>query len=134
MKINVIKMIKRVALLAVCAGLVFWLGSLAACEYDSWRYGGQFKEVMVHDIGGERFLTDETLKVLRYSETQAEIYAVDPGTGCLYWFRRAPGQAWVNTGWDVVWSKSGNADRYVFPYISLEGLLVGQPYKTYEGQ
>lgn len=120
------KLLKRLALLALCAGLAFWLGSLAACEYDTWRYGGQFREVMVHDIGGERFLTDETLKVLQYGETQAEIYATGFGCGNLYWFKRAPGQEWVNTGWDTVWSRSGNADRYVFPYIRLEGLLGGQ--------
>lgn len=128
-----IKIIKRVVLIALCAGLVFWLGSLAACEYDSWRYGGQFREVMVHDISGERFLEDETIKVLRYGETEAEIYTINPNyCGCLYWFERVSGQEWVYTDWDVVWSTSGTADHYVFPYIRLEGLLGGR-YKRHIG-
>lgn len=116
---------KRAALMALCACLVFWLGALAACEYDSWRYGGQFRQVMVHDISGKRYLENESLKVLRYGETEAEVYAVDGYTGCLYWFERTPGQAWSYVDWDVVWSTSGTADRYVFPYFRLESLLGG---------
>lgn len=123
------KILKRVALLVLCAVVTFWLGSLLACEYDTYRYGEQFRMVLVHDISGERFLEDKTIKVLKYDGTTAEIYALfrDGGykTGDLYWFERDGDQEWVNTGWDSVWSTGGNADDYVFPYVRLEGFLCG---------
>lgn len=124
------KVMKKVApkaiLIAVCALVVFWLSSLTICEYDTAQHGEEFRGVVIHDIGGVRTLETEKIKVVRYHQSEAEVYTTDPQGGNLYWFQRDSEGKWVYTAWDSVWSTAGNADDYVFPYIRIEGLIWGR--------
>lgn len=124
------KAMKKVApkaiLIAVCALVAFWLGSLAICEYDTAQHGEEFRGVVIHDIGGVRTLETEKIKVVRYHQAEAEVYTTNPQGGNLYWFQRDSEGKWVYTAWDSVWSTAGNADDYVFPYIRIEGLIWGR--------
>ena len=60
----------------------------------------------------------EYLKVLDYSDTLARVYyvGVDDSTGCVLIFVKQDGQ-WTFDKWDVVWSKTGSADDFLWPYI-----------------
>lgn len=124
------KVMKKVApkaiLIAVCALVAFWLSSLAICEYDTAQHGEEFRGGVIHDIGGVRTLETEKIKVVRYHQSEAEVYTTDSQGGNLYWFQRDSEGKWVYTAWDSVWSTTGNADDYVFPYIRIEGLIWGR--------
>lgn len=60
----------------------------------------------------------EYLKVMDYSKESANVYYVTSGkkAGFLYKFIRRNEEGWQLEGWDVVWSSSGSADNFIWPY------------------
>lgn len=115
------KIVKRVALLCACSFLTYWLGSVAACEYYTYRYREAFENVQVHDIGGIHPLKEdgfeEDIKVLEYTDEHAVLYVKSSSSGNLYYFDRGEGGGWTHDTWDTVWSLAGSADGFVWPYI-----------------
>lgn len=112
------KIFKRTVLGITFALVLFWICAVGVCEYNTYRYGEYFKNIKIHDIKGERYLKDEKVKVLKYRSDSAEIYAVwDDKVGNVYYFKRDNGNNWVFERYDTVWSKSGSADKFIFPYI-----------------
>ncbi len=100
---------------------MFWLGSIAVCEFNAFKYGDIFRNVEVHDIGGRRCLTDEKIKVLEYSDEYAKVYSVfeteSNKGGSIYYFRRSNNN-WEFDRWgETIWSKMGSADGFIWPYI-----------------
>lgn len=115
------KIFKGICLSVICAFTLFWLASLAMCEYNTYKYADMFKSVKIHDIGGEGYLNDGKLKVLKYTADSAEIYYVFTGdlnsSGNIYHFKSDEMNQWIFDGYETVWSKTGSADGFIWPYI-----------------
>ena len=60
----------------------------------------------------------EYFKVMNYSKKSAEVYYVSKGkkAGLLYEFIKDEKDVWQLEQWDVVWSASGSADNFIWPY------------------
>ena len=110
---------KRIAIMvlmiAVMLVLLWWIGSLVKCEVLTNRYGIEFQELykdntMLNEI--------DYLKVLGYTSDTARIYYVakDRSSGNILVFNKE-NDKWSCTSWKTVWSKSGSADGFVWPYI-----------------
>ena len=65
------KILKMAALGIIFASVLFWFSSIAVCEYNTYKYGEVFRNIKIHDIGGEGYLKDEKVKILKCG-------------GCLY--------------------------------------------------
>lgn len=93
-----------------------WGILILKCEILTWRYGNQFKTVykentMMGDI--------EYLKVLNYSDRSARVYYVSKNRsgGDILVFSKYNGE-WKYDKWErTVWSKTGSADGFIWPYI-----------------
>ncbi len=99
----------------VVIGLLLWIGSLIKCEILTHCYESQFQELykdntMLNEI--------DYLKVLGYTSDTARIYYVAKGrsSGNILVFNKE-NDRWSCTSWETVWSKSGSADGFVWPYI-----------------
>lgn len=107
---------KWIVMLSVTALiLMFWFASVVKCEVLTLVYGKEFCEIydsntMIGDL--------EYFKVLNYSKTRSEVYFVSEGkiTGHIVVFTKEHG-AWNINSWKTIWSKSGSADGFVWPYI-----------------
>ncbi len=109
------KTIKWIFKITISIFLICWLFSLARCEVLTWKYGHYFETAYFeHPMTGESL---DYFKVLRYSDTAAEVYYVAREyTGNILWFEKQNGQ-WENTGWTVVWSNcGGSASEVIWPY------------------
>ncbi len=81
-------------------------------EYLTWRYGEEF-------TGLERqtnmLNAADYLKVLEYSEHEATVfYASD--TGDVMVFVKDENSNWTRKSWKTIWSESGSADGFYWPY------------------
>jgi len=102
---------------------LIWIGSIIKIEIDTYRYGSEFahlyKETTITHV--------DFLKVLDYSDTSARVYFVSKGgTGDIISATNQEGK-WVFEKWETtVWSASGNANGFVWPYIhhSAEGIAL----------
>ncbi|PWL44981.1 MAG: hypothetical protein DBY45_04845 [Clostridiales bacterium] len=94
----------------------YWLCSIAKCEILTLRHGKEFinsykQNSMIGSI--------DYLKILDYNSDSARIYYVGSGRsgGDVLLFKRVDHQ-WIYTDWErTVWSKSGSADGFIWPYI-----------------
>ena len=102
---------------AITVGIVLllWIGSLVKCEVLTNRYGTEFQELYKDNT-----MLDEIdyLKVLGYTDDTARIYYVakDRSSGNILVFGNENGK-WSCKNWETVWSKSGSADGFIWPYI-----------------
>lgn len=94
--------------------LLPWLLSLLKCETLTLLHGKEFegKELQTNMLGESDYL-----KVLSYSDTEAEVYYVDrDGTGDTLNFEKQDGE-WVYTNWNTIWSAcGGSAEGAIWPY------------------
>ena len=104
-------------LLAICVAFVlFWAISIVKCEIQTHKYGAQF-------AGKEQLYTmlrpSEQCKVLQYTQTNAKVYYRTPGSGgdVLYFERDDQSGEWHFVRWETIWSATGSADGFVWPYI-----------------
>lgn len=110
------KFLLKVILIGLIMFCFIWGISVLKCEILTWKYGGQFKTVyqennMMGDI--------DYLKVLNYSETNARIYYVSKNRagGDILSFSKH-NDVWKYDKWErTVWSKTGSADGFIWPYI-----------------
>lgn len=112
---NITKSIKYLLLAAVLIFLLYWGGCLAKCEILTYLHGDEFSEAYKENtmIGPQKYW-----KVISYSGDTASVYFVaeNRAFGNLLQFEFIDGQ-WVHTTWDTVWSKTGSADGFIWPYI-----------------
>lgn len=104
--------------LAVSVPLVFSIWGLAVlkCEILTFQHGKEFVEVykentMMGEIDG--------LKVLNYSDKFARVYFISKNrmSGDVLIFTRNS-EKWIYESWEqTVWSKTGSADGFIWPYI-----------------
>jgi len=116
------KILKFIPIILVVCFLLFWGVSTLKCEVLTWQHGRSFPFPNdINSMCGEM----DYLKVLKYTDTNARVYYVSDnrsvgntatfirhGNNCEYY-------KWEKT----IWSKSGSADDFVFPYFyhSAEG-------------
>jgi len=106
--------IKYIPLILVLFFIAIWGGSIIKCEITTVQHGKKFTDLykdtnMISSV--------DYLKVLNYSDTSARIYYVSKGgMGNIITVIKQDGQ-WAYDKWETVWSTSGSADEFVFPYI-----------------
>lgn len=114
------KILKKTILSILCAFILFWMGSIAICEFNTFKYGDIFRNTEIQDIGGIRYLTDEKIKVIECSNNYAKVYSVFENElnkgGDIYCFK-CNNNNWEFDRWETVWSKMGSADGFIWPYI-----------------
>ncbi len=107
---------KWLLVITLSAFPAYWFGSIAKCEILTLFYGEQFDGLQLQNT---MFGDIDYLKVLDYSPDAAQIYYVSKGrtSGDILLFEKR-GDQWVHTEWErTVWSKSGSADGFIWPYI-----------------
>lgn len=59
----------------------------------------------------------EYYKVMEYTEDEAEVLCVSKGHGstnlCKY---KKRGNSWCLDEWECIWSKTGSADSFIWPF------------------
>lgn len=105
----------------IFAFVLFWIGSISMCEYNTYKYGEIFRSIKIHDIGGEGYLDDCDIKVIKYNKDYAKVYAVfsyeQNETGLVYYFEKNENDDWKFDYYEAVYSKMGSADGFIWPYI-----------------
>ena len=94
---------------------VVWGGSLIRCEVLTSKHGAEFT---IPDVVTAWFGDDGTAKVISYSSQAAKVYyySIEDGFAEEIYFIKH-GNAWVFDTWGTVWSSTGNADDFMWPYF-----------------
>lgn len=98
------------------ATIIFWGISIVKCEYQTAKYGFQFKE----SYREHTMITHpDYLKLLEYDDCKAVVYYVKKGEGgnILLFQRENATSDWSFTYWKTIWSRTGSASGFVWPYI-----------------
>lgn len=102
-----------VIVITICI-LIILTVSYIKVEILTWKHGPEFKNAYILNN-----LTDEIdyFKVMDYSETSAQVYYVTKArsSGDLFRFARKDGH-WVLEKWETIWSRTGSADDFIWPY------------------
>ncbi len=99
--------------LALCV-VVIHLASLLKCEILTCQHFDEFKDAykqntMIGEI--------ESFKVLEYKACkEAKVYYITENKTMGNVMTFAYDGSWKMVSWDTLWSKSGNADRTIYPY------------------
>lgn len=81
-------------------------------EYLTLKYGKEFEGLEKQT----NMLSDSSYyKVLDYSENKARVFYVSD-SGDIIVFQKNPQGEWIYQSWDTIWSKSGSADGFMWPY------------------
>ncbi len=109
------KILKVIIISVLILFIAFWGLSILKCEILTYLYGEQFARMY-----REYTMLDgiDYFKVLNYSEDSARVYYVglERSNGSILGFYKENGN-WCNRGWNVIWSTSGSADGFMWPYI-----------------
>jgi len=96
----------------IIAFSLFWTGSIIKCEILTALHADEF-------LGLDEVSSAEKFKVLTYNDGHARLYCVATNyeSGSIFAFTKENNE-WKFSRWeDGVWSKSGTADGFVWPYI-----------------
>ena len=94
--------------------IMLWMSSFIKCEILTARYKnefiGQYKQTnMISNV--------DYFKILKYTDDVATVYYVSKNSaGNVVFFTKENG-LWVMKQWETVWSKTGSADGFIWPYI-----------------
>ncbi len=94
--------------------ICFWFASYYKYETLTNKYGAPFAELYK-----ETNMIDEIdyYKVMEYSENNATVYYVTRNAyGNLMYFEKKADQ-WELKSWITVWSSSGSASGFMWPYL-----------------
>jgi len=109
-----VKKLLLIVLTIIFCFALFWVGSIIRCEILTLQHG---KEFVGLEESTNILAESESLKVLDYSDIYAQVYYVDREMGNILRFSKQKNQ-WKFDKWEeTVWSKSGNADGFMWPYI-----------------
>ena len=108
--------VKWLLVITLSAFPAYWLGSIAKCEILTLMHGDNVKNGYL-DTGW--FDDIQSFKIIDYSQTEATVYYVntDRTVGFTVLFFKNQSDYFEFKSWDVVWSKSGSADGFIWPYI-----------------
>lgn len=106
------KGIKLIILMSIAAFILYWLFSIGICEYNTYVHGNEF------DSFPALVDPESKVKVLEYGNDTARIYTESGkyGNGNIITYKKENGN-WYFDRWETVWSGSGSADGFVWPYI-----------------
>ena len=111
------KIIIAIIMLLLFAFLLFWFGSVLKCEILTHKYGAEFSA----KVNNFNMMDIDYYKVIKYDsdEHEALIYCVAKrGAGITMSFRKnGNGTSWIYIEYNVIWSSSGSADVFIWPYI-----------------
>ncbi len=108
-----LKWLRRISCALFIGFLAVWLGSMLVVEIRTAHYGDQFQDGYLQT----RMLPKpDKLYVLSYSESRAKVYYVSDGGGNVLSFVKSR-DAWHMFSWDTIWSSSGSASGYIWPYF-----------------
>ena len=102
---------KKVLLLVIILCIVLFFPYLKA-EYLTLLHGEEFigLEQQTNMLNQSKYL-----KVLEYSSTEAKIFYVSD-TGDIITFVKDENNQWKKKEWITIWSTSGSADSFYWPY------------------
>ena len=107
--------LRRCLLAALLAVSAVWICALMHCEYLTYRYGAQFQDQWSQ---AALLVRPDRCKVLSYTAASARVYYAGEGGGNTFTFVRDDGdEPRTCSGWTTVWSDSGSADGFIWPYI-----------------
>jgi len=107
-----LKIIIMICIIAI-AVLVLFSPYLKA-KYLTTKYGDEFK----NGYAQTGFIDDvEYFRVIDYSKDSAKVFYVTKkhATGDLIEFKKS-NDGWEKESWKTVWSKTGSADSFMWPY------------------
>ena len=116
------KKCKKVLLILLCVAVAIpislWCIEIAKCEYWTYKYGEQF-EYSYREY--TMIQSPDYHKILEYNDTEIVVYYVargrDGGGDTLRFTRSGKDAEWTFVRWDTIWSNSGSASEFVWPYI-----------------
>ena len=91
-----------------------WVVSIIRCEILTFQHRNEFKGL---EIKTNMLPATETIKVLSYTdETAIVLYRKRRYYTCVFKFIKKNGE-WIRVSWNTIWSNTGNADGFIWPYI-----------------
>jgi hypothetical protein len=108
------KVLIKVLIVVSVFPIIIWIASIIKCEILTYRYWKEFEGL---EQSTNMLKKSETIKVLDYSKVSARIYYKDREGGDILKFNKQDGR-WVFDKWErTVWSRTGSADGFMWPYI-----------------
>lgn len=108
---------KSLSVICILIGLcvIFWILSIIHCEVLTLQRSAEFENLWQENT---MLSEPDSIKVLEYSDTYAKIYHRSIEGGATLEFSRTDSQSeWEFLYWDTIWSRSGSADGFIWPYI-----------------
>ena len=110
------KAFKIIIITTIAFFLMIWLGNIIEIEITTIIHKKEFPPIaddnaMIGDI--------EYFKIIKYGEEEATLYYVceDRSSGNTVSYKKDDNGKWIYSSWDeTVWSTSGSADGYIWPY------------------
>lgn len=103
---------KKIKIALIILVIIMLIFSYLKAEYLTIRFGSQF-DGLEQDT---RMLDPaKYYKVISYSENYAKVYYISDYSRDLIIFEKEDGQ-WKINEWRTVWSKTGSADEFFWPY------------------
>ena len=117
-----LKIVKWIILIPIILFFVIWIGALAKNRIVTELHRDNIENMdLLLDYG--EALEYDWYRILSYSETEIEIYYVNKfgnsTFGGIVCYRYLPNiNMWSHnyTGYDCLWSTSGSADNFIWPY------------------
>lgn len=104
----------RVIYIGAISAFIILIAPYIKVEVLTWQHGSEFASLYRQ---GNIIDEIEYFKVMEYSEASAKVYYVtgNRSAGILITFIQQDGK-WVIEKWDAIWSKSGSADDFIWPF------------------
>lgn len=103
----------RIILTLIALVLVITFFPYLKAEFLTYRYGSEFAGLETQT----NMLHSSYYKVLNYSERKADVFYVSVSdTGDLITFIKDENGDWIIETWKTIWSTSGSADGFIWPY------------------
>lgn len=106
---------KHLLLTIVLCMIIIHLASIIKCEVLTYQHYDEFKDAYKQNtMLGEM----ESFKVLKYKpKKDAEVYYISKNKTMGNVLTFEYDDSWKMVSWDTTWSKYGNADNLVYPYL-----------------
>ena len=111
---------KKIARLCLILFIILepWIVTLIHCEILSAKY---YDESLLEACNTNGMVEVDTIKILDYKPfSYCKVYGKSTDTGNIFillYDHENDDTEWEVVHWDTVWSKSGSADGFVWPYI-----------------
>ena len=107
------KKIKTYLIICICfVFLLILFTPYLKVEFLTMKYGKEFYNLQKQT---NMLLESEYYKVISYSKDLAKVFYVSD-TGDLLTFEKDSSDKWECVEWKTVWSESGSASEFIWPY------------------